>query len=93
MPKGLLSGPGFWSVDMSVAKRQQITEGISAEFRAESFNIFNHPAFAQPSTNVTCSATTCNFGLVSATPDVAATNPVLGSGGARRFQFGVKLIF
>ena len=93
MPKGLLSGPGLWSVDMSVAKRQQITEGISAEFRAESFNIFNHPAFAQPSTNVTCSATTCNFGLVSATPDVSATNPVLGSGGARRFQFGVKLIF
>jgi Carboxypeptidase regulatory-like domain len=93
MPKGLLDGPSFWDVDLSLAKKQQITESVSAEFRAESFNIFNHPAFAQPASGVTCSATTCNLGLVSATPDVAATNPVLGSGGARRFQFGVKLIF
>jgi hypothetical protein len=93
MPRNLFDGPSFWSLDMSLAKRQRITEGISAEFRAESFNILNHPAFDQPSTGVSCSATTCNLGLTSATPDVGATNPVLGSGGARRFQFGVKLIF
>jgi hypothetical protein len=93
MPKGLFDGPSFWSMDMSLAKRQKITERVSAEFRAESFNILNHPAFAQPSSNVGCSATTCNLGLTSATPDVAATNPVLGSGGARRLQFGVKLLF
>jgi hypothetical protein len=93
MPRGLFDGPSYWSVDMSLAKRQQITERVSAEFRAESFNILNHPVFAQPATSVSCSATTCNLGLTSATPDVAATNPVLGSGGARRLQLGVKLIF
>jgi hypothetical protein len=93
MPRGLFSGPNFWDLDLSLAKRHKITEGLSAEFRAESFNIFNHPAFAAPSTGVSCSSTTCNLGLTNRTPDVAATNPVLGSGGARRFQFGVKLIF
>ena len=93
MPKGLFDGPSYWSADMSLAKRQKVTERLSAEFRAESFNTLNHPVFGQPATNVSCSATTCNLGLTSATPDVAATNPVLGSGGARRLQFGVKLIF
>ncbi len=93
MPKGLFDGPSYWGVDMSLAKRQKVTERLFAEFRAESFNVLNHPVFAQPATSVSCSATTCNLGLTSATPDVAATNPVLGSGGARRLQFGVKLIF
>jgi len=93
MPKGLFDGPSYWSVDMSLAKRQRITERLSAEFRAESFNTLNHPVFAQPATSVSCSSTACNLGLTSATPDVAATNPVLGSGGARRLQFGVKLLF
>ena len=93
MTRGLFDGPSFWNLDTSLSKRQKITEGFSAEFRAEFFNVFNHPVFAQPATGVTCSTTTCNLGLTSNTPDVAATNPVLGSGGARRVQLGVKLIF
>jgi hypothetical protein len=93
MTRGLFDGPSFWNLDMSVSKRQKVNEKVAAEFRGEFFNIFNHPVFAQPATSVNCSATTCNLGLTSATPDVAATNPVLGSGGARRVQLGVKVIF
>jgi hypothetical protein len=93
MTRGLFDGPSFWNLDMSVSKRQKVNERFAAEFRGEFFNIFNHPVFAQPATSVNCSATTCNLGLTSATPDVAATNPVLGSGGARRVQLGVKVIF
>jgi len=93
MTRGLFDGPHFWNLDMSVSKRQKVNERFAAEFSCEFFNIFNHPVFAQPATSVTCSATTCNLGLTSATPDVAATNPVLGSGGARRVQLGVKVIF
>ena len=33
------------------------------------------------------------FGFVRATPDQAGSNPVLGSGGARSIQLGLKLIF
>jgi Carboxypeptidase regulatory-like domain/TonB dependent receptor len=93
MTRGLFDGPSYWDLDTSVSKRQTINEKFSAEFRGEFFNVFNHPIFAQPATGVTCSATTCNLGLTSTTPDVAATNPVLGSGGARRVQLGVKVIF
>jgi hypothetical protein len=93
MTRGLLSGPSFWNLDMSVSKRQAITERLSAEFRAEFFNIFNHPVFAQPEDGLGCEAGDCVLGQTFETPDVASTNPVLGTGGQRRVQFGVKLIF
>jgi hypothetical protein len=94
MPKGRFDGPTYWNLDFSVTKRQRITERISTEFRVEAFNIFNHPDFDQPENGTGCSATGCTLGQrASETPDVGATNPVLGSGGPRRFQMGVKIIF
>jgi hypothetical protein len=94
MTRGLFSGPRYVALDFSVTKRQTITERFSAEFRAETFNTLNHPALGQPGTSLTnCSATSCGFGLPTNTPAVAATNSYLGTGGPRRMQFGVKLIF
>ena len=34
-----------------------------------------------------------SFGCGCATPDVAAANPVIGSGGSRAVQLGLKLTF
>jgi hypothetical protein len=34
-----------------------------------------------------------SFGRSGATPDVEASNPVIGSGGSRHIQLGVKLIW
>jgi hypothetical protein len=93
MAKGLFDGPGYWAMDFSVSKRQQITERFAAEFRAETFNTFNHPSFAQPATGLGCSSSGCTFGTSSSTSAVAATNSFLGTGGPRRMQFGVKIIF
>lgn len=92
--KGVFRGPRYWNLDTSVTKTQKFTERLSAEFRAELFNILNHPVFTNPAASLNqCTASTCTFGKTSATPDVAAGNAVLGSGGARRIQLGVKLIF
>jgi hypothetical protein len=94
MMRGLFSGPSYWALDFSVTKRQTITERLSAEFRAETFNSLNHPAIGQPGTGVSsCTTDSCSFGIPSNTPAVAATNSFLGNGGPRRMQFGVKLIF
>ena len=54
MPKGLFDGPSYWSVDMSVAKKLNVTERVSAEFRAESFNFANHTNLANPNACVDC---------------------------------------
>ena len=93
MMRGIFDGPSYYALDFSVTKRQRITERFSAEFRAETFNTFNHPVFAQPSTGLGCSLTACAFGTSTNTPAVSATNAYLGTGGPRRMQFGVKIIF
>ncbi|HLB47956.1 MAG TPA: hypothetical protein VJL59_13205 [Anaerolineales bacterium] len=94
MARGLFSGPTYWALDFSVSKRQTITERLTAEFRAETFNTLNHPAIGQPATGLTsCTIDSCTFGRPSNTPAVAATNSYLGNGGPRRMQFGIKLIF
>jgi hypothetical protein len=91
--RGIFDGPTYWALDFSVTKRQRISERFEAEFRAETFNTFNHPAFAQPTGGLGCTSSACAFGTVDATPAVDATNAFLGTGGPRRMQFGFKLIF
>ncbi len=86
--RGLFVGPHYYNVDFSVTKLWKIRERYSAQFRAEFFNLFNHADFAAPGTDPTKPST---FGHAVSTPDSA--NPVLGSGGPRHIQFGLKLTF
>jgi Carboxypeptidase regulatory-like domain len=46
-----LRGPGYSNVDMALLKTFRITEGKTLQFRAEAFNVFNHPSFNTPSVN------------------------------------------
>jgi hypothetical protein len=42
-------GPGVQNVDLSLFKIFPVTESMKVEFRAESFNLFNHANFTNPS--------------------------------------------
>ncbi|HTP34123.1 MAG TPA: TonB-dependent receptor [Candidatus Acidoferrales bacterium] len=75
-------GPGFTNVDFSVLKTTKFTETKNLEFRAEFFNIPNHPNFAQPSSTFN----TSSFGQVFQT--FGAT---LGLGTSRQIQLALKL--
>lgn len=95
-------GPGFWNYDFSATKNFQLREGLQLQFRAEFFNIFNHPNFALPSNvitpgfladHVTPNPNASTAGLITQTPDVAQGNPGLGGGGPRVMQFGLRLQF
>jgi hypothetical protein len=46
--RNVLRGPRFFQLDFSGMKNFQITEGMKLQFRADIFNIFNHPNFANP---------------------------------------------
>lgn len=83
-------GPGLWNLDLEVSKKFPIHENMNLEFRAESFNIFNHH----------------NLFLLEADNDVANTGDaqifaakggIGNNGGAndeRRFgQFALKFNF
>jgi hypothetical protein len=93
--------PGLRNWDLSVTKQWKFQERLTAQFRAEFFNVLNHPNFTNPygaSSGFGVGAegdpsSTSNFGCGCATPDQAAGNPVLGSGGNRAVQLGLKLIF
>jgi carboxypeptidase family protein len=84
-------GPGFSNWDFSITKNTQLAERLNLQFRAEFFNILNHPNFALPNHNITPGSGP--MGVITQTPDVAQTNPGLGGGGPRVIQFGAKFLF
>ena len=91
---------GIRNVDLSVTKEWKFQERLTAQFRAEFFNIFNHPNFTNPygassgfGIGNEGDPSQPLFGCGCATPDQAAGNPVLGSGGNRAMQLGLKLLF
>jgi hypothetical protein len=45
---GAIMGPGQFNWDMSIIKNTKVTEGTSVQFRAEFYNIWNHPQFNPP---------------------------------------------
>ena len=97
MGRNLFRDSGFRNFDFSVAKNWHLGERVHAQFRAEFFNIFNHPNFANPYGGQNGfglnDPSVQPFGCGCATPDVAAANPVIGSGGSRAVQLGLKFTF
>ena len=81
----------YHNIDFSVAKQWKFKERYTAQFRAEFFNVFNLVNLSGPSSSSPEAGATGMFGCGCATPDVAGNNPVLGSGGPRHIQFGLKL--
>ena len=62
------------------------------QFRGEVFNLLNHANFAPFSIGGELGSPS-SLGRADATPDVQAANPVVGSGGSRHIQLGLKLIW
>ena len=101
MARNVFRDSGFHDWDLSLSKKQTFGDHLSLQFRAEVFNILNHPNFANPlgasndyGEGANADPSDHNlFGCGCATPDVAAANPVLGTGSNRAIQLGLKAIF
>ena len=83
--RNVFSGPALNDFDMSFVKTQQISRDWRLRLRAEFFNIWNHPNFANPSTTFGS-----GFQLTS-TPD--SFNPYFGNGSPRNVQLVGELEF
>jgi hypothetical protein len=52
MQRNSLVGPGFFNTDLGIKKTFKITETSGLRFEANFFNIFNHPNFTPPDSNL-----------------------------------------
>jgi len=82
--RNILTAPGLQDVDVALSKDTRVKERVSLQFRAESFNIMNHPNFGQPVNSFTAAT----FGQIIQT---RTTRGDLGS--SRQIQLGLKLLF
>ncbi len=76
---GIILGPGQVNWDTSLMKTTHLTERHIIQFRADFFNILNHPEFANPGV---AQNTPNTFGVITST----VSNP-------RIIQFGLKYMF
>lgn len=101
MGRNIFRDSGFRNWDASVMKNWKLYERLSAQLRLEVFNVLNHPNFANPfggqngfgTLGFNDPSVPGLFGCGCATPDKAASNPVIGSGGSRAVQVGLKFTF
>jgi Carboxypeptidase regulatory-like domain/TonB dependent receptor len=99
MGRNIFRDSGFKDTDISIFKNFKFHDRYTAEFRLETFNTFNHPIYANPygSTNLSLlgndPSSSSTFGCGCNTPDVAAGNPVIGSGSPRVMQLGFKFTY
>jgi hypothetical protein len=84
-------GPGFENTDVSLSKFFTVYREGKLQFRADAFNLLNHPNLGQPSLQIATSGTTVTsgtFGQISST-----RFPTGDSGSSRQLQLSLKLLF
>jgi hypothetical protein len=95
-PRDLVRGPGTWQIDMGAGKTIAMTERAQIQFRAEFYNIFNHPQLGQPQSTWNGPATE-GFGSIVNTVNLntAIVSPItpVGSGTPREMQFALRFQF
>ena len=73
-------GPRYTDLDLTLSRNFPIFERVTGQFRAESFNLLNHPNFLNPLSNGTLYGTSA-FGTIT-----QANNP-------RDLQFSLRILF
>ncbi|MDP9053175.1 MAG: carboxypeptidase regulatory-like domain-containing protein [Acidobacteriota bacterium] len=81
--RGILTGPGLAEVDLSLFKKIALSERVTAQLRAECFNVQNRANFGTPNAIV--------FSNGAVNPSAGRITSTVTT--SRQFQFGLKLNF
>jgi hypothetical protein len=94
-PRNFTLGFGAWQMDLAVRRDFPIYENLRLQFRAEAFNVFNHPNFGTINATYCPPGPTCTFGQATGTlaSTLGVLSPLYQQGGPRSMQFALKLIF
>jgi len=103
LPRNALRGFGVAQWDFAVHREFPIHESLKLQFRAEMFNVLNHPNFGPPVGNLGGPGMpNSQFGLSYQLLGQSLAGTYIGSGafdplyqlgGPRSIQFGLKLLF
>jgi len=91
-PRDLARGPGTWQIDLAADKSFSLTESGRLEFRAEFYNVFNHPQLGAPQSTFNPSNATGFGSIISTVNTVSPVTPV-GSGTPRELQLALRFEF
>ena len=95
--RDIIIGPNLWNLDNSLIRDftvRKISENFKVQFRAEAFNIFNHPSFQNPNTTIFAGGGT----LVGPQPAGTLLNASAGhitatTSSPRQLQLALKIVF
>ena len=78
-------------MDLALRREFRIHENLKLQFRAEAFNVFNHPNFG----NIDPFLGDLTFGQATGTlaNSLGVLSPLYQVGGPRSIQFALKLVF
>jgi hypothetical protein len=90
-PRNFARGFGALQLDSAVRREFAINDRLKFQFRAEAFNILNHPNFGDIGTGIGSP----NFGQATATlaNSLGVLSPLYQMGGARSMQFSLRFAF
>jgi hypothetical protein len=95
--RNVLRGFGAWEADLALQRQFHFTEKMGLRFRAEFFNIFNHPNFGNPNNDLTSplfgQSTQTLASSLGAGGANGGGNPLYQIGGTRSIQLALKLQF
>jgi len=90
-PRIFVRGFAVWQMDLAVRRDFPIRENLKLQFRAEAFNVFNHPNFGIVNSGLGQNT----FGQATGTlaNSLGILSPLYQMGGPRSMQFALKLVF
>jgi hypothetical protein len=88
--RNILRGPRQVDTDLSLGKNFKVTERVGLEFRADSYNVFNHPQFNNPSSGISFAQNGSGQWVGSGAGQITSAN---GFGPGRIIQLGGRVSF
>ncbi|MCI0720481.1 MAG: TonB-dependent receptor [Acidobacteria bacterium] len=89
--RNILRGFGLTQVDLSFGRRFALTERLNLQFRADAFNVLNHPNFANPNPRIGNNPSLLSRSMLN--NRLGGLNPLFQEGGPRSLQLSLKLSF